>query len=111
MITQYGMSQRLGEVVFDTGPQAPYLNLPESPRRGGYSERTAELIDQEIATLINEAHARVLRTLTEKRATLDALARLLLQHEVVERPMLQALLQPPAAPGPQGGPAGTSTAA
>jgi cell division protease FtsH len=102
MITQYGMSRQLGQVVFDETPPSPYLNLPEPQRRGGYSERTAELIDREIAALIEEAHARVHRTLTEKRATLDALAQLLLKHEVVERPMLEALLQsvPPAPPPP-----------
>jgi cell division protease FtsH len=111
MITQYGMSQQLGQVVFDPAPQSPYLNLPEPARRGGYSERTAELIDQEIATLINEAHVRVRKTLTEQRATLDALAALLLQHEVVERPMLEALLRAPQGPAAAGPPAAAPTAA
>ncbi len=111
MITQYGMSRQLGQVVFDPAPQSPYLNLPEPARRGGYSERTAELIDQEIATLINEAHVRVRKTLTEQRATLDALAALLLQHEVVERPMLEALLRAAQGPAAAVPPAASPTAA
>jgi cell division protease FtsH len=93
MITHYGMSERLGHVTFDAPRQGAFLDVPDGPRRAAYSERTAELIDQELSELIAAAHARVLRTLTEKRATLDALARLLLTREVVERPMLDELLR------------------
>lgn len=93
MITQYGMSDRLGHGTFDTPRPSAYLNVPDLPRQSGYSENTAQLIDEEIKTLIAESHARVKRTLTDKRRALDALARLLLKHEVVDRPMLDELLQ------------------
>jgi cell division protease FtsH len=95
MITQYGMSQRLGHVTFDA-PQAPFLNVSEAQPRAAYSEQTAQLIDEEIGKLIAEAHGRVVRTLTEKRAVLDALAHLLLKQEVVDRGMLDALLKAPS---------------
>jgi cell division protease FtsH len=98
MITQYGMSAQLGHVTFDAPRQPQYLNVPDASPRAAYSERTAELIDQEVGELIADAHARVLATLTEKRATLDALARLLLDHEVVERPMLEELLASASSP-------------
>jgi cell division protease FtsH len=102
MVTQYGMSERLGHVTFDGAHQPQYLNVPEMPQRAGYSERTAELIDEEVGKLIAEAHARVLATLTEKRATLDALARSLLEYEVVERPMLDELLRNSKQPAEHG---------
>jgi cell division protease FtsH len=92
MVTQYGMSERLGHVTFDASRPQQYLHVPEAPQRPGYSERTAELIDQEVGELIAAAHARVKSTLTEQRATLNALARLLLEREVVERPLLDELL-------------------
>jgi cell division protease FtsH len=102
MITQYGMSERLGHVTFDAPLQGAFLNVPEVPQRVVYSEQTAQLIDQEIGKLIAEAHERVKRTLTDKRSTLEALARLLLKHEVVDRAMLDALLKDlaPASPAP-----------
>jgi len=103
MVTQYGMSTRLGQVTFDAPPQGAFLDPPAgTPARGAYSNETAQLIDEEIATLLREAHERVMRTLTEQRSTLDQLARLLLQHEVVEREMLDKLLSGarPAAPVP-----------
>lgn len=50
--------------------------------------------------MIADAHERVRGTLTEKRPFLDALARLLLTQEVVERPMLEELLARPASGAP-----------
>ena len=92
MVTQYGMSERLGHVALDA-PRQAYLSSQEAPRNASYSERTAQQIDEEIARLIADAHERVKRTLGANRATLDSLARLLLEHEVVERPMLDRLLR------------------
>jgi cell division protease FtsH len=97
MITQYGMSERLGQVTFDAPRSGPFLAAPEGASRGNYSEETARLIDEEIARLIHEAHIRVRRTLMEKRPALNALAALLLQHEVVDRAALDQMLREQAA--------------
>ena len=93
MITQYGMSERLGHVTFEAPRPSAFLNVPDLPQRAAYSESTAQLIDEETAKLIAEAHERVKRTLTERRAVLDALAGLLLKQEVVERATLDELLK------------------
>jgi len=93
MITQYGMSDRLGQVTFDAPRSGAFLAVPDAASRGNYSEETARLIDEEIARLIREAHIRVRRTLTEKRAALDALAGLLLKQEVVDRAVLDQVLR------------------
>jgi cell division protease FtsH len=98
MVTQYGMSERLGQVTFDSPRAGAFLQVADAPVRRNYSEETAKLIDEDIARLIRDAHARVRRTLTDKRPALDALARMLLEHEVVDRAALDQLLrsQPPA---------------
>jgi cell division protease FtsH len=98
MVTQYGMSERLGQVTFDSPRAGAFLAVPEAPAHRNYSEETAKLIDEDIASLIRDAYARVRRTLTEKRAALDALARMLLEHEVLDRAALEQVLrsQPPA---------------
>ena len=98
MVTQYGMSERLGQVTFDSPRTGAFLAVPETASQRYYSEETAKLIDEDIASLIRDAHARVRRTLTDKRAALDALARLLLEHEVLDRAALEQVLQsrPPA---------------
>jgi cell division protease FtsH len=100
MITQYGMSERLGLVTFEGPREGAFLDVPGARQRVTYSEQTAQLIDEEIQKLMTEAHGRVVRTLTERRATLDALAQLLLKQEVVERSMLETLLKDPTATAP-----------
>ncbi|MCS0633859.1 ATP-dependent zinc metalloprotease FtsH [Telluria mixta] len=91
MVAQYGMSERLGLATFEQPAAAPYA--PVQPPNTAYSERTARLIDAEIARLLDEAHQRVRVTLREQRPLLDALARQLLDHETVERDALQALVR------------------
>jgi cell division protease FtsH len=91
MVAQYGMSERLGLATFEQPAAAPYA--PAQPPHTVYSERTARLIDAEIARLLDEAHERVRATLREQRPLLDALARQLLDHETVERDALQALVR------------------
>ncbi|MEC5159692.1 MULTISPECIES: ATP-dependent zinc metalloprotease FtsH [unclassified Janthinobacterium] len=91
MVTQYGMSERLGLATFEQA-RAPYLNPAAPGERQSYSEHTAVTIDAEIARLLDEAHKRVLATLRERRGLLDALARMLLEHETVDRGALDALV-------------------
>jgi cell division protease FtsH len=93
MVTQYGMSDRLGQVTFDSPRGSAFLQSADAPVRRNFSEETAKLIDEEIARLIRDAHGRVRRTLTDKRPALDALARLLLEHEVVDRAALDEVLR------------------
>lgn len=92
MVTQYGMSDRLGHVTFEEARQSLYLGSGEVSGSRAYSEQTAQQIDSEVGRLISEAHQRVLKTLEERRDVLDRLAQELLEHEVVERPALDNLL-------------------
>jgi len=90
MITRYGMSETLGLATFE--PPRP-LFLPgatSGPKE--YSERTAEAIDAEIQTLLEAAHRRVRETLTAKRPTLEALAKRLIEKEIVDRETLAKLI-------------------
>jgi len=91
MITQYGMSETLGLATFEEPRQAQFLAVPSRQPRD-YSERTAEAIDAEIQHLLNAAHERVRATLGAKRATLEALAKRLIQQEVVDRAALVQLI-------------------
>jgi cell division protease FtsH len=91
MITQYGMSETLGLATFEEPRQALFLPvLSGQPKE--YSERTAETIDAEIQQMLNAAHERVRTTLGAKRATLEAVAKRLIQQEVVDRAVLVQLI-------------------
>jgi cell division protease FtsH len=91
MITRYGMSEVLGLATF-AAPR-PALFLPGATGASQeYSEETARVIDAEIQQLLDAAHTRVRATLTAKRGLLEALAQLLITHEVVDRHALTRLL-------------------
>jgi cell division protease FtsH len=90
MITRYGMGEALGLATFEP-PRPVFLPVPTSGPKE-YSERTAEVIDAEIQKLLEAAHGRVRATLTAKRVTLEALAKRLIEKEVVDRETLLALI-------------------
>jgi cell division protease FtsH len=91
MVTQYGMSEELGLGTFERPRSALFLSGPSSTERE-YGEDTARIIDVEMRRLLEAAHLRVQTTLTGKRSTLEALAKVLIEKEVVDREALTALL-------------------
>jgi len=92
MVTQFGMSDRLGLVSLE-GPRTPlFLPVPMQSAKE-YSEDTARVIDAEVKQILTDAHEKVRETLAAHRSALEELAQLLLKKEVVERPELQAILK------------------
>jgi cell division protease FtsH len=92
MVTQFGMSERIGLVSLE-GPRTPlFLPVPtQGPKE--YSEETARTIDQEVKKILAEAHGKVREILSAHRQALEELAKLLLEKEVIERPELQTILK------------------
>jgi cell division protease FtsH len=92
MVTQFGMSEKLGLVALE-GPRTPtFLPVPTAGEKE-YSDDTARLVDEEIKKLLNDAHVKVREILGAHRQALEELAKLLLEKEVVERPELLAILK------------------
>ncbi len=92
MVTQFGMSEKLGLAALEGPRHATFLMVPtQSPRE--YSEETARLIDSEVKQILSEAHGKAREILLAHRAALEELAKLLLEKEVVDRPALQAILK------------------
>ncbi len=91
MVTQYGMSETLGLRTFESERRSAFLDAALTGRKE-YSEEKAGAIDAEVEKLLERAHEKVRRMLTDRRATLDAVARRLLEREVVDGDELRALL-------------------
>jgi len=83
MVTRYGMS-RLGARTFGKKEELVFLGREMHEERN-YSEKTAQDIDAEVTHFIDEAFKRATSVLTEKRATLNAIALALLEKETLER--------------------------
>jgi cell division protease FtsH len=92
MVTEYGMSEKLGLVTFTRERQPLYLTPGTAPPRSEYSDDTARVIDEEVSRLIDESHKRVQEILTAKRDKLEAMAELLLEKETLTGEELLALL-------------------
>jgi cell division protease FtsH len=92
MVTQFGMSEKIGLVSLE-GQRTPlFLPVPiQGPKE--YSDSTARLIDEEVKKILGETHVKVSDILSSHRQALQDLAKLLLDKEVVERPQLQAILK------------------
>ncbi|QXP82849.1 ATP-dependent zinc metalloprotease FtsH [Methylococcus sp. Mc7] len=82
MVCSLGMSKVLGPLTYGRRQQLAYLNIEGTEERN-FSEETARLIDDEVRKLIEEGLQRVREILTQRRATLDKLAALLKEKEVV----------------------------
>jgi len=95
MVTEYGMSDELGAVAYETNRRPTFLNIPLPQERGPYAEETARRIDAEVSRIMAEAHEQARRILREHRDTLDTLSERLLEKEVIEGPELRDLVGPP----------------
>jgi cell division protease FtsH len=101
MVAEFGMSERLGTVTFDTQRRGQFLQNALPVERGAYSEAVARQIDDEVKRILDEAHAQAREILTTRRQTLEQLSNRLLEKEVIEAAELQELLtSSPAQPLP-----------
>ena len=93
MVTQWGMSERLGPRTFGRRDSLVFLGRDIAEQRD-YSERTAEEIDEEVRRIVEDAHERCREVLREHREKLDEVAVALIEVETLEGDDLQRLLGP-----------------
>lgn len=91
MVTQFGMSDKLGLVTLGRKQHEVFLGRDIMEDRN-YSEEIAYAIDQEIRAIIDSCFTRVKEILTENRDLLESMTQLLLEKEVLEGDELSALL-------------------
>jgi cell division protease FtsH len=97
MVCEYGMSERLGPVVLGTRHGSPFLGRDWNEERN-YSETIALEIDKEVRSIIDECYERSRVILTENRAKMDQIVRVLLEKEMLERDDFIALMEGAIAP-------------
>ncbi len=83
MVTQWGMSEKLGLVAYDND-QPVFMGMEYGHQgRGGYSQETAAAIDEEVRKLIADAHERAVELLKANRSILDNMSRVLVEKETI----------------------------
>ncbi len=93
MVTQYGMTERLGAVRLGEDQGQPFLGRDLGHSRN-YSESVAGIIDEEINRLITAAHQEAFDILDENRDVLDALVTELLEQETLDKAQVAAIFEP-----------------
>ena len=92
MVTDYGMSDRIGMVKLgDADTEAFGHGSGEAPR--SFSDETAAIIDEEVRRLLDNAMREAWRILSENRAVLDTLASRLLEEETLDEAQLGEIFQ------------------
>jgi cell division protease FtsH len=91
MVTEYGMSEKLGLVTYEKERRPLMLDTGSAPAKE-YSDETAKDIDAEVSLLVEKAHERVKRILTERREQLEIVSQKLLEQETVTGDELRELV-------------------
>ena len=91
MVTEYGMSEKLGPIKLGESDSQPFLGK-EFGHRPDYSGEIAVEIDREVRHLLDGGHDEALEILVENREVLEELADALIERETVEKQELQAIL-------------------
>jgi cell division protease FtsH len=93
MVTQYGMTERLGAIKFGTDNSEPFLGREMGHQRD-YSEEVAGLVDEEVKKLIENAHNEAWEILVENRDVLDNLVLALLEKETLNKEEVAEIFKP-----------------
>jgi len=107
MICRFGMSEKLGPVVYGRESQQVFLGRDMTQEERNFSESTAQEIDAEVRRLIEEANKEAMAIIEKNRICLNRIAETLLEKEVMQGEDLDELLKEilGEVPGTSSGPA------
>ncbi|MFH1538971.1 MAG: hypothetical protein ABIH66_08415, partial [bacterium] len=91
MVTEFGMSEKIGPIAFGKKHEAIFLGRDLAEDRN-YSEEVAAAIDSEIKRMVEECHEKTRNLLTENRERLELVAETLINKETLEGVRLESLL-------------------
>ncbi|MBE6253431.1 MAG: ATP-dependent zinc metalloprotease FtsH [Bacteroidales bacterium] len=95
MVQYYGMSEKVGTLSFYDSSGARGYNLVKP-----YSEKTAELMDQEVKSVVDQVHSRTLQIIQDHKEEFMHLGALLLEKEVIFAEDIEKILGPKVKPAP-----------
>jgi cell division protease FtsH len=93
MVTEYGMTERLGAIKLGENTSEPFLGRDLGHQRN-YSEDVAAVVDGEVKALLTNAHQEAFEILVENRDVLDDLVLQLLDKETLDKAEIAAVFEP-----------------
>ncbi len=92
MVTEWGMSDKLGLIAYGSDSQTVFLGK-DMETHNVYSEETAKVIDEEMRDIIDTQYKRAKKLLTDNRSVLDNMARVLIEKETIYTEEVDMLLE------------------
>lgn len=90
MVTEYGMSEKLGPVQYEGNHTVLAGQIP--PEKS-YSQETAQIIDDEVRDLLNEARQKAAEIINDNRETHQLIAEALLKHETLDAAQIKSIYE------------------
>jgi cell division protease FtsH len=109
MVTKWGLSDRLGPIMYDEADQEVFLGMSGGVKPKAFSDGTAGSIDAEVRTIIDECYGTARRLLTENLEKLHAMANALVEFETLSAEQIDDIMAgarpraPSELPPPSGG--------
>ena len=91
MITEFGMSDKIGPVALGKSQGGMFLGRDMSSTRD-FSEDTAATIDEEVSEFVDIAYKRATKVLSDNRTVLDEMAQMLIERETIDTEDIQDLI-------------------
>ena len=91
MVTQWGMSDKLGPIQYAANEQEVFLGHSVAQQKN-MSDETSKMVDAEIKRLVEEGYDRAMKILTDHRDQLEVIAQALLEYETLTGDELKALI-------------------
>ena len=92
MVTELGMSEKLGLISYSDDSQPMFIGR-DMATHSSYSEETAKMIDDEVREIVSTQHERARRLLSENRSILDNMARVLIEKETIYTEEVDMLME------------------
>ncbi|MEQ1511132.1 MAG: ATP-dependent zinc metalloprotease FtsH [Lysobacteraceae bacterium] len=101
MVTKWGLSEELGPIAYGEEEDEVFLGRSVTQHKN-VSDDTARKIDEVVRSILDNAHARTKKLLTDNLDKLHTMAKLLLQYETIDAPQIDAIMENREPPPPMG---------
>jgi len=101
MVTKWGLSDELGPIAYGEEDDEVFLGRSVTQHKS-VSDDTARRIDEVVRSILDKAYGRTTKILTENLDKLHTMAKLLLEYETIDVPMIDAVMENRDSPPPMG---------
>jgi len=92
MVTKWGLSEKLGPLMYDEGQEEVFLGKSASSAGSHISSQTLNAIDEEVRSIIDSSYAKATQLLDENREKLDKMAQALMDYETIDADQIEDIM-------------------